>query len=94
MGDNNATALHKISVMVDEMDTGATTTVTFIEQYGWYILISIVGCLALCIISTCYGYCRSISRCCCDFFRCFFRCLFCGCGGKKPKHHRLRDNEV
>lgn len=90
MDDSNATALHKISVMVDELDTGATATVGFIEQYGWYVLISVLGCFALCIVSSCYGYCKSIASCCRDFLW----CLSCGCCGKTSNHTRLRDDEV
>ena len=87
MDSNNATALHKISVMVDEVDQGATATVNFVEQYGWYVLISVLGCFALCILSACYGYCKSIKQCCCDV--CW--CLTCCCRGHRQKHSRFHD---
>jgi len=93
MDDVNATALHKISVMVDELDTGATATVDFMGEYGWYILISVLGCFALCVVSVCYGYCKSIAHCCRDLCWCL-SCGCCGYCGSKTKHSRLRDDEV
>ena len=93
MDSSNATALHKISVMVDELDTGATATVDFMDEYGWYVLISVLGCFALCVVSVCYGYCKSIAHCCRDLCWCL-SCGCCGlCGGRR-KHARLRDDEI
>ena len=87
--DSNSTALHKISVVVDEIDAGANATVDFMEQYGWYVLISVLGCFALCIIERHTATVRAL-HCCCDLFW----CLSCGCCGTKSRHHRLRDDEI
>jgi hypothetical protein len=94
MDENNATALHKISVMAENLDAGATATASFIEDYGWYVLISVFGCFALCLVSACYGYCKSIAHCCFDLCWCLCWCLSCRCCRGRSEHSRLRDDEV
>ena len=66
----NATALHKMSVMLDEVDKGSSAFVSFVEDY-WYIGVLLVcACLVVCLFSQCYRCyevlkCLSCSCCCC-----------------------------
>ena len=89
MAEKNVTVLHKISAVVGEIDAGATATADFMDDYGWYVLISVLGCFALCVISTCYGYCKSMGRCCYDVVW----CLTCRCCFRRG-HARLRGEDI
>lgn len=70
MDDTNATALHKMSVMIDEVDKGSSAFVAFVRDY-WYVAVLLVCvCLVVCLISQCYRCyevvkCLACSCCCC-----------------------------
>lgn len=79
--EENATALHKISVMVDDMDRGSTAVVAFVRDY-WYLGLLILGsCILVCVVSQCYR-CYEVCKC----LTCCCRPCLCCCRSKSSAY--------
>ena len=79
MGEANATALHKMSVMLDDVDKGSTAFVAFVRDY-WYVgLLLVCACLIVCFLSQCYR--------CFEVLKCLTCCCRCCCRRRRGRRY-------